>query len=283
VGGIRLLLYRNSSLYDGLHLQLTKRISHGFQVQGSFTWSKSIDTNSGGIVGDWLLNGISSSAFYDPRLTKGLSDYHVPRVLSINYLWYVPTPKTGFAKEILSGWMLGGNFSASDGVPFTPVLVGDPLGTNSHDPFGYPDRLTGPGCNSLSNSGNVTNYIKLQCFAVPPAVNVGGTYYQRRGNGGRNIIRGPALQTLDLSVVKNTPVRRISETFNVQFRAEMFNVLNRANFSPPIDTEFIMDPSIAGFGIVPANPQTNYVSNAGAIDATTTPSRQIQFALKLIW
>jgi hypothetical protein len=70
---------------------------------------------------------------------------------------------------------------------------------------------------------------------------------------------------------KNNPVKRISETFNVQFRAEAFNVFNRPNFGPPITNSTILDGS--------GSP----VQGAGALDTTTTTSRQVQFALKVVW
>jgi hypothetical protein len=70
------------------------------------------------------------------------------------------------------------------------------------------------------------NYIKTQCFSFPsPAT--------RLGNAGRNSLIGPGLSNFDLSLFKNNYIRRISENFDIQFRAEFFNVLNRTNFSPP--------------------------------------------------
>ena len=290
----------NNASYNGMQVQLTRRMSHGLQAQGSFTWSRSIDIASGGVIGDNYTNGASSLPFFfpaavspsatvaiDPKITRGPSDFDTPRVLSINLIWDVPKPKslTGFAGSALGGWELGAIFSASDGQPFTPFLAGDSVGNNSSDPFSFPDRLSGPGCSTLSNPGNVNNYIKLQCFTIPSPVVVNGVNYLRFGDAGRNIIYGPGLQNLDFSLIKNTHIRSISETFNVQFRAEFFNILNRANFSPPVDNTNIFDPSVLGFGITPANPATSLdaVSGAGAIDSTTTTSRQLQFALKLIW
>ena len=290
----------NNASYNGMQVQLTRRMSHGLQVQGSFTWSRSIDIASGGVIGDNFTNGISSLPYYflsavfpgrtvvvDSKLTRGPSDFDTPRVLSINLIWDVPKPKslTGFAGSALGGWELGAIFTASDGQPFTPILAGDSNGTNSSDPFSFPDRLSRTRMQHAIQSGNVNNYIKLQCFTIPSAVVVNGVTYLRFGNGGRNTIYGPGLQKLDFSVVKNTHIRSISETFNVQFRAEVFNILNRANFSPPVDNTTIYDPSVLGFGISPVNPATSLeaVPGAGAIDSTTTTSRQLQFALKLIW
>jgi hypothetical protein len=87
----------------------------------------------------------------------------------------------------------------------------------------------------------------------------------------RNSLIGPGLQNLDTSFVKNTKFPSISEAANVQFRAEIFNILDRANFAPPTDNNAVFD----GLG--------GTVTGAGRIDSTATPSRQVQFGLKLIW
>jgi hypothetical protein len=91
------------------------------------------------------------------------------------------------------------------------------------------------------------------------------------GNLGRNTLIGPGLVDLDFAVLKNFPLHSISESSRLQFRAEMFNILNHANFAPPTANETVFDQS--------GNP----VPGAGAINATTTSSRQIQFGLKLFW
>jgi hypothetical protein len=82
---------------------------------------------------------------------------------------------------------------------------------------------------------------------------------------------GPGLSKLDFSVFKNNRVKRISENFNVQFRAEFFNILNRANFASPTDNSTVFDHL--------GSP----ISSAGLITSTQTTSRQIQFAIKFIW
>ena len=87
------------------------------------------------------------------------------------------------------------------------------------------------------------------------------------------MIPGPGLVNLDLSFFKNNPIRRISENFNIQFRAEIFNVLNRANFALPInpDDTDIFDSSGA------------LSDSAGVITSIVPSPRQVQFALKVIW
>jgi hypothetical protein len=277
-------LFRNSSVYNGLNVQVTKRITHGLQAQGSFTWQKSIDTASGNPTADQYINGISSEFLFDPRVQRAVSDFNVGKVLTLNAVWDIPTFTTGFASGLVSGWQMSGIFTASTGVPFTPLLAGDPLGLNSTDPFAYPDRLNTPGCKSLVNPGNVQNYLKVQCFAVPPAVVYNGVHYIRLGNAGRNEVPSPGLVDLDFSLVKNTYIKRISETFNVQFRAEVFNILNHPNFNVPVynGQQVILDPTISGIGIVPANPLTDVISQV-PLDSTSTTSRQLQFAIKVIW
>ena len=104
------------------------------------------------------------------------------------------------------------------------------------------------------------------------------------GNAGRNSITGPGLESFDISVVKNTRVPRISETFNVQFRAEAFNVFNRPNFNPPSTSgdNILFDPA----ALNPAKPGAEIFGAAGALagaDFTATTSRQLQVALKMIW
>jgi hypothetical protein len=304
VGRLPTTFFRNSSVYHGLEVQLTKAMSHGLQVQGSFTYQKSIDTASGAVISDSVITAISSLDWFDPKLTRAVSDFNASKVFSVNYLWNIPTPKswTGIAQGALGGWQLGGIFSASTGSPFTPILAADP-GLNSTDAFGYPDRVSGPGCSNPVNTGNRDPlksdipYIKLQCFKIPAVVNIGGVNYIPRGNVGRNILTGPGLENLDFSLVKNTRVPRISETFNIQFRWEVFNITNRANFNPPVSNFAIMDPGAVTPGLVatpgpvgacPAagDPNSGCLASAGALDGgdhTATDSRQMQLSLKFTW
>jgi hypothetical protein len=120
------------------------------------------------------------------------------------------------------------------------------------------------------NSGYKTNgklnYVNLSCFTFPsPGI--------RRGNAGRNIIVAPGLSDVDLSLFKNNLIAKVSDTFNVQFRAEVFNVLNHTNFNPPNNNnQQLYDAS------------GDALASGGILSApTATTSRQLQFGLKLIW
>jgi hypothetical protein len=144
----------------------------------------------------------------------------------------------------------------------------------------------------LTNPGNPINYIKTNCFSVPTAPNmafwqancdpappsVGGPVpfplcFNLRGNSGRNILVGPGVQELDFSLFKNNYIKSVSERFNVQFRAEFFNVLNHPNFAPPStpDNTDIFDGTGTPTGA------------AGLLSRTTTTAREIQFAIKVIF
>jgi hypothetical protein len=283
-------LWNSSSIYHALELQLSKRMSHGFQAQASYTFGKGIDTSSGTTDGDQFQNGISTLFFFDPKTRRGPSDFNIKHTLTVSYTWEIPGPKTslGVLNWAAGGWELGGIVQANTGVPFTPTIGGDPLRLGNTDPFDFPNYV--PGCNPIHGG---VNYLNLNCFALPVAASlpaslaaqcvpfgfsvtppnpgIPGTCTNLVGNAGRNSLVGPGLVNFDLSLFKNNPVRRISESFNVQFRLEIFNALNHANFNPPTNNFQIFDGSGTLNG------------GAGNITGTATTSRQIQFALKFIW
>jgi len=303
-GSIRAMFYEGHSYYNALEAQLAKRMSHGFQVQGIFTWAKSMDTSSASVAGDSFGNSISSLPWFDLKLNRGLSDFNVGRTLVVNGTWELPTPKSlsAPAQWALGGWELGLIFTASDGIPFTASwgTGSDPQYTLSSDDWAFPNRLGGAGCKTLTNPGHPSAYIKTGCFGVPtwpgdmtswaancdqfppndqpppPAPPFAATFpqcFNLHGNAGRNTLIGPGLTSLDFSIFKNNYVKRISERFNVQFRAEIFNILNHANFAPPATPTYtdIFD----GTGALN--------SVAGQLTRTTTTAREIQFAVKVVF
>jgi hypothetical protein len=309
-GSVRGMFYEGRSYFNALELQLAKRMSHGFQLQGTYTWGKSIDTSSATLAGDAFGNSISSLNYFDLRLTRGLSDFNVGRTLVLNGTWEIPSNKSwsGPAKWVTDGWELGLIFTVSDGVPFTPTwgTGSDPANTLSSDDFAYPNRLGGAGCNTLTNPGHPENYVKTQCFAVPSAPDMNfwnlncnqmppsaqpssglpvsvsfPQCFNLRGNAGRNILIGPGITNLDFSVFKNNHIKRISENFNVQFRLEMFNIMNHPNFAPPGPGDGNTDIFDGGGNSL--SPTLGNGGTAGVLLRTTIPERQIQFAIKIIF
>ena len=301
-GQIQGYFFEGNSLYDALQASVSKSLSHGFQLQGAFTWGKSIDNSSASIQGDQFGNSVSSLLWFDPKGSRAVSDFNVARTFVINGIWQIPTGKSlsGPSALLANGWQLGIIFTASDGVPFTPTwgTGSDPSGTGMTDDYAFPNRLGGPGCATLVNPGNPNNYIKTQCFTLPTAPSMafwqancdttskiygpGPVFttapfpvcFNLRGNAGRNILPGPGLANLDFSVFKNNYIKRVSESFNVQFRAEFFNILNHPNFQPNHTANAEAD-------VFDAN--GNPVGTVGQLLRTSTDAREIQLALKFIW
>jgi outer membrane receptor protein involved in Fe transport len=289
VGRIRATWWDNSSTYEGLQAGISKRMSHGIQAQGSYTYSKCMDLGSGGLLGDPYANSLSSLMFFNRGGRSGLCDFNITHNFVLNYLWQVPTPGFGggLVRHALGGWEFGGVLVASTGSPFTVTIGGDPLGQNSTDAKNFASRVSGPGCSNPVNPGSVTNYLKLSCFSPPiaPASFAGvcqpasdgkggfvpGGCMNLFGNAGRNTVVGPGLINVDMSVFKNNYIETNSGNINIQFRAEFFNILNHANFQSPLHNSVIFNQDGS-----PAN-------GAGAIDATSTAARQIQLGVKLIW
>jgi hypothetical protein len=306
LGVIRYIYWNTDSHYNGLNVTLDKKFSHGFQFQAAYTFSKSLDDDSQTIAGDTFANGINSPWWWLPKAFYGPSDFNIAHTLTINALYTIPTPKSwsGFKSEALADWEVGGIFSYNSGAPTTPINNDDPLnlGNTGADAFGPVVRLQGCQATKLVIGGTSPQYINPNCFAEPsvpaaaaaafpagyectpypgaspsaPQLPSGNVYCANLSpfNVGRNSITGPHFVNMDFSVHKVFPVRKISEQFNVQFRAEMFNIFNHSNFVPPQPCSgdcnsgiFNIDGSTAG--------------TAGQISLLAGLPREVQFALKV--
>jgi hypothetical protein len=277
VGDINRTAYQADSYYHSLQAGYEQQFRHGLELRGAYTWGRSIDTGSSTIAGDQFANSPSSlPLWFDPKTRRGLSDFNLSQDGVISLLWDTPELKTNSSllHWAANGWQAGSIFQASSGSPFSVLIAGDPLGMNSTDPWDYPDRLRNAGCKSLVNPGNPNNYIKEQCFSAPVQTfqTSSGPQQQivRLGNEGRNALVGPGLSNLDFSFVKNSKLAGI-EKGSVQFRAELFNILNKSNFAAPLDNDTIF------------NQDGTPADGAGAVDQTQTTSRQIQFGLKILF
>jgi hypothetical protein len=287
-GRLTYLDWSNYAIYHALEGQVIKRFSHGLQLNGSYTWSKSIDGGSGTGVADPFSNTLPNLFPFEPQFNRGLSDYSVKHNLTIGYTWIAPKPKLAnrAANWMLGGWELGGIFNVRSGLPFSVLIGGDPLGTNNSDGGSYPNRLTGSACTTAVNPGKV-DYINVTCFGLPSPTGavtaaqcapfgasagapIPGTCANLQGNAGRNSLIGPGLINFDSSLFKNNYIGH-SERFNLQFRAELFNTFNHTNFNSPTNNNTIF------------NEDGTRTDGAGLIDSTSTISREIQFALKFIW
>ncbi len=271
VGQINGTAWQGYLLYKALNVRLTERLSKG-QLGVSYTWAKSIDNNSASVAGGQFTNSINGLPFQFQNLWRGPSDYDVRHSLVVNYLYEIPGVKSsnGVVHSLTNGWQWGGIVRAQSGTPFSVTIGGDPLGMLSNNPFDFPDKVNSPECKNPINPGSVTNYIKTQCFLVPSPGN-------RIGNAGRNGLIGPHQAVFDMSLFKNNYIRSVSENFNIQFRVEAFNIFNHANFRPPQAAQAQLYSFSSNTGVFTPN------TGAGLLTLTSTTSRQMQFALKIVW
>ncbi len=256
------------SSYNALQVDLNRRFSHGLLLRGVYTFSKVLDdgdslnaTTSGGGP------ALASNPF-NLRSDWGLGTFDVKHLAVISATYALPLghgkrllgAAEGFADKVASGWTVNSIVTMQSGFPFTPQLSYNPSNNgdtrNPVRPFANP-AFTGPVI-----LGSPTQWFNPNAFLAPANTAANGGFY---GNLGRNTLLGPGLATWDFSVLKDTHIR---EQLNLQFRAELFNILNRANFNQP--SAVVFTPS----GVSPT---------AGIITSTTTSSRQVQFALKLLW
>ncbi|HET6178836.1 MAG TPA: carboxypeptidase-like regulatory domain-containing protein [Candidatus Sulfotelmatobacter sp.] len=256
---------RGDSNYNALQLDVNRRFSHGLSLRGVYTWSKALDD------GDSLnattagnAPGLVSNPF-DLRADYGLATYDVRHVAVINAVYMLPFGKgqalanslEGWRDRLVSGWSVNSILTLQGGFPFTPQLSYNPSNNgdtrNPVRPFANP-AFTGPVI-----LGKPGQWFDPNAFLAPPPNS--GFY----GNLGRDTLIGPGLATWDFSTIKETSIH---EGVAVQFRAEIFNLLNRANFNTP--------------NLITFTP-SGVSGTAGAISSTSTTSRQIQFGLKLIW
>jgi hypothetical protein len=301
--GIRPVIFDGSSSYEGAQAQLKKSIGHGVQGQLSYTYGKCRDTSSAPVTGDTYVNSIAVPLLLVKSYRIGACDFDIRQTLVGTFIWDVPGPKSGLASYVGGGWELGAIVTATTGSPFTPTVGAgnDPLGTGFNGDFSmdYPDFIK--GCNPIHGG---VNYLNTSCFTLPSAPTAfatancvpnnaatktgfynpgsltapaGMTFCQNLvGTAGRNSLYGPGLKTVDFSIFKNTHLPKISETFNVQFRAEFFNILNHPNLAAP---NFLNDSNNNSI----FNPNGSVLGNGGVIGSTSTSSRQIQLGLKLVW
>ena len=261
---------RGDSSYHALQTELRKRFSHGLFLRGVYTFAKTLDD------GDSLNQttagnapGLVSNPF-DLAADKGLATFHVKHAAVVDALYALPLGRGArfasglgrWGNSIVAGWSVGGILAAQSGFPFTPQLSYNPANNgdtrNPVRPFRDP-TFTGPVV-----LGKPSQWFNPAAFIAPPSAS--GFY----GNVGRDTYIGPGLATWDFSVLKDITFR---ESLGLQFRAEIFNLLDRANFNTPNLIVF-----------TPPTATSNKPSGtAGAITSTSTSSRQVQFGLKLHW
>lgn len=236
----------DASVAGNLHsmqTKLEKRYSNGLQYTVAYTWSHSIDND--GTIQD----------IYNLRSERGSSDFDIRHRLVTNYVYDLPIG-TGkalagsagrVANAIIGNWQMTGIFTWQTGNPLTPTVSGSRSNVGGTD---RPNAVAGVDPNLPGNQRSPDRWFNTSAFALQPA-----NFF---GNAGRGTIAGPSVTQLDFSLYKNFP---LFESRKLQFRAEMFNIMNHPNFALP-------DVTINS-------------ATVGRITSTNTSSRQIQFGMKL--
>ncbi|MFN0112133.1 MAG: carboxypeptidase regulatory-like domain-containing protein [Blastocatellia bacterium] len=244
--------FASSSNYHSLQVKLDRRMSKSLQFGGAWTWSKSLNYNSG--------DGNNVTTLAPIRVFNyGLSDFDRTHVVKINYLWTLPSSrwKNPFAEYVLNGWQMSGITSFVSGVP-TAVsfsLVSGIDITGSASITARPDVIANPvlpkGDRTFSRNFNTAAY-------RAPAQGTLGTAAPTQ-------LRGPGINNHDIAFFKNF---RFIEKMNLQFRGELYNAFNHTQFSA-YDTAARFDAN------------NNQINTRLGEFTTARRARVMQFALKL--
>ncbi len=250
------------STYNGLVASLSRQISKNLQGQVSYTYSRCIDDGSASSGLEQASAEIADA--YNQRYDRGPCTFNVTHALRVNGIYNLPFR----GNRLVSGWQIGEILSAATGYPINVTngllpQVANTGGITSDRPNFV------QGCNPYKQQGSLSGpfvkWFNAGCYTVQP--------FATLGNVGRDSLVGTGLLDLDFSVIKDT---KVTETVSAQFRAEFFNIINHTNLGQPAGAVFA-GPGGAGAG-------ASYIAgNAGLISTASTTSRQIQFALKLIF
>jgi hypothetical protein len=267
-GIIELLKNAGDSNYNSGQITLRKTLSHGLSLQAAYTYSRTITDISGVERGGSLNYGIPT----DTEDQRGPADFSRTHRLIINYIYNFPSfhQDQGIAGKALSGWSVAGVTTIQSGLPMTLTDVSG-------------GQVFGPGLTSgaelcpgftrsqIINPGGVTSkvngYFNLDALADTSATvgsatcqlpivgafpspggglpaSPGGTGF---GNLPRAVLYGPGQNNWDMSIIKKTRVGGLSESGNVEFRAEFYNAFNHAQFNNPATA---VSPTSASFGTI---------------------------------
>ncbi len=251
--------------YNGFFVDVNHRFRSGFALRANYTRGRALD-NESAITGSQA--GGQIGVVMDPddrRRDYGLAAFDIRNRFSLNSIYELPfgTGKRfwsgvkGVPDKLVSGWQLNTIVSLQSGFPFTPTLG---FSQSRNGDTGNPDRPNmAPGRTTQGiYLRTPEHWVDATAFVLPPA----GTF----GNAGRNILEGPGLADLDVSMFKNT---RLTERLNLQFRAESFNLMNHTNLGLP--------------NLVMLTASGTPSTSAAKITTHATNSRQIMFGLKLSW
>jgi hypothetical protein len=244
---------RTHNNYHSLQMSLNRRLKDGLLLKGAYTYSRAIDEAAYSDWTEFMWN--APSVFHRNRAQ---ANHNVPHNFQLGFVYELPFGEakrwatTGARRAIFGGWQMNGVFAAYQGRPFTVTASDASLNMPGNQQTA--DQVK-PDVQKLGNVGNAGTFFDTSAFARVTEV--------RFGNTGRNILRGPGVVNLDLSLFRTF---NLSDRYKLQFRAEAFNVSNTPHFANPEN-----DVNSSDFGKVL---ETNG-------DAAMGRSREFRFGLHL--
>ena len=281
------------STYNSFQVSLTKRLSKRLQFLASYTYAKSIDNASGGFssTGAGSDSGFILGNQLDNRANRGVSDFDRTHRLVVSYLWDLPRPafaaRSSAGRLLFSNWEVAGIITAMSGLPID--IVDSNAGSfylGANNSLSRPSWAPGATRSTAMSNIPAGYFFNPFAFGRPivlagqPIPSSNGTAFASAtgtdfGNVGRNVLRGPRQTNVDFSIIKRF---RISESKNIEFHAEFFNLFNHVNFANPISN---LNAFTSSGGSIDANGRILNPGDFGRIISTSNNPRIIQFALKL--
>jgi hypothetical protein len=218
LGEIRALSNSAHSTYHGLQSRVEKRFSGGIYFLGSYTWSKAIDNQSNG-TDTAIASGQYPQDSRNPGADRGLSSFDRAQRFAGSVVWAIPHGRY----SLLSGWQLSGVLAAQTGAPFSVLMACADINAQGNNC--RPNRRSSGAL--AADERSTGKWFDTTAFLIPVP--------QAFGNAGRNILRGPGSNTVDLGLSRSF-VWGAVETRRLQVRGEFFNALNHTNFSLPVNS-----------------------------------------------
>jgi len=272
----QLITNEATSDYNALQIQFHKRLSRGLQALVSYTWSHSIDTASAGSAFGNLSNALVAGL--NPNENRGPSDFDIRNALTAAVTYDIPAPTVNhFTTAMMRGWSIENAIQARSAPPINVYNadLGQLVSSNTNV---RPDTVAGQPFYLYAPQYPGGKALNPAAFTNPPLDPNTGVPL-RQGDLGRNALRGFGASQWDFAVHRDFPIH---ERLKVQFRAEMFNILNHPNFAQPVP-----NLSSSQFGLSTetlAQSLGANVGNGGFLPLYQLGGpRSIQIALKLIF
>jgi hypothetical protein len=277
-----------TSDYHSLRLEVEKRLSHGLQLQGNYTWSKNIDD------GTSVTGGTDFSNDPVPRYytftERGLAATDVRHAFTLNSTYSLPGPSAGgWAQQALGGWRLNGLMRVQSGLPIGVVTGFDRSQTieggqyPNLNPGADNNPVNGTTAGGTLQTGNVFRFGNTTTVPAGTELRTPELWFDPfafslptagfLGNLGRNTVTGPGSVTVDLSMAKEFSLAALRENTRLEFRGELFNAFNHVNFNAPG----------SGVFVTASGPTGRPSGSAGLITSTQGSPRKVQFGLKLVF